>query len=118
MDKKKIKKILTMVIPLLFFVGTKVVSAGKSESCQVLLGRETDEIIKTGLAIMTWAVPTIAIVYTIIETFKAVAEGTAESIREYVKRFGKRMIIVILVILLPSLLDLVFKAFGLEYCAF
>ncbi len=116
MRNKKNIWILLFIILFLFF--QVPVLAGGTETCDIILGESTDKYIKMILDILFWSFPVLTIIYTIIETLKAVTEGTVEAINIYIKRFAIRLVIIILVIITVPILDMIFTTFGLEYCIF
>ncbi|NLA32564.1 MAG: hypothetical protein GX864_01265 [Mollicutes bacterium] len=81
-------------------------------------GVKTNEIMETILTIIFWGVPTLAIIYTMMDIFKAVTSGDVKDVSATFKKFGLRGIIIVLTLLTPSLLKFLFEIFGLKFCFF
>lgn len=112
MKKKNIKTLF--ILTLIILISAQTVYA--APNCSYMFGPSTDEIIKTFYTILKWAFPTLTIILSMADIFKAVTSGDEKDNKAIYRKFAIRMVIVLIVIMLPTLLRMVFEVFNMPFC--
>ena len=116
-NNKTFNKLKFIIFSFLIFIVNMNVSYAETDDgvklCQGILGEDLTALLKDALRLMQIAGPILVIIMTIIDLIKAVASGGKDDLPKLGAKTVKRLIYAVILFVIPSLLDWVFKLFGI-----
>ena len=114
---KTFNKLKLIIFSFLIFIANMNVSYAErsyaEKKCEGVLSGEFTEFLKDAFGLMKIAGPILVIIMTTIDLIKAVASGGKDDLPKLGTKTVKRLIYAVLLFVIPSLLDWVFKLFGI-----
>ena len=116
-NNKTFNKLKFIIFSFLIFIANMNVSYAErsyaEKKCEGVLSGEFTEFLKDAFGLMKIAGPILVIIMTTIDLIKAVASGGKDDLPKLGAKTVKRLIYAVLLFVIPSLLDWVFKLFGI-----
>lgn len=82
------------------------------DDCEGLLGDELTEWLQKTFRFMEFLAPSLVIVLSIVEFFKAMISDDKEALQKAAKKTGVRLILAVILFFIPVLINFFFELFG------